>query len=136
MTQDEINEGFRNLIVDLAELGYKKTNIGRILFGMSAFSQVSKFVAGIDDPDQKNNFGIAPLSKIGSLIDHELHLVYVDPNDKETLDKLYEKNQEFYTELKGKIKDFLDDNIQSKKNATNDPERLNKSIDEILSLLS
>lgn len=135
MTQDEINESYRNLIVELADIGYKKTNIGRVLFGLSAFSQVSKFVAGVDDPEQKVNFGIAPLTKIGNLIDNELHLVYVNPNDKETLDFLYNKNQEYYTELKGKIKDYLDDNIQSKKNAANDPERLNRSVDEILSLL-
>lgn len=78
MNQDELNECFRNLIIELSELGYAKTNIGKILFGLSAFSQVTKFIAGINNPDQKINFGLSPLKKIGQLLDNDLYLVYID----------------------------------------------------------
>lgn len=135
MTQDEVNEGFRNLVLELSDLGYKQTNVGKVLFGLSAFSQVSKFVNGIENPDQKINFGISPLSKIGDLINNDLHLVYVNPNDTATLEFLQNKNLEFYAELKGKVKDYLDNNIQTRKNAANDPEKLNRDVDEILSFL-
>jgi hypothetical protein len=135
MTQEELNDSFRNLIVELSELGYKQTNIGKILFGLSAFSQVSKFVAGINDPEKEINFGIAPLSKIGHLLDHDLHLVYIDPNDNETLNYVHQRNMAFREQLKIKVKDYLDNNISSRKANSNDPEKINKDIDEILSLL-
>jgi hypothetical protein len=135
MTQDELNDSFRNLIIELSELGYKKTNIGRVIFGMSAFSQVSKFVAGIEDPEQKMNFGISPLSKIGDLLGNNLHLVYIPPNDKEAVDFIRNRNEKFVGELKSKIKDYLDNNIQTKRTQANDPDKLNRDVDDILSLL-
>lgn len=134
MLQEELNDSFRHFINDLAELGYKRTNIGKVLFGLSAFSQVSKFIQSIDNPDQKINFGISPLSKIGQLIDHDLHLVYVNPNDVETLNFLNQRNLAFKEELKEKVKNYLDENI-SRKTPSSDPEKLNKDVDEILSLL-
>lgn len=134
MLQEELNDSFRYFINELAELGYKRTNIGKVLFGLSAFSQVSKFIQSIDNPDQKINFGISPLSKIGQLIDHDLHLVYVNPNDVETLNFLNQRNLAFKEELKEKVKNYLDENI-SRKTPSSDPEKLNKDVDEILSLL-
>lgn len=135
MNQEELNDSLRNLIVDLSNLGYKKTNIGRIIFGMSAFSQVSKFIAGIDDPELKINFGISPLSKIGDLLSNELHLVYIDPTDQEAITFLKGRNEKFVDELKGKIKDYLDNNIQTRKTNARDPEKLNREVEDILSLL-
>jgi len=134
MLQEELNDSFRYFINDLAELGYKRTNIGKVLFGLSAFSQVSKFIQSIDNPDQKINFGISPLSKIGQLIDYDLHLVYVNPNDVEMLNLLNQRNLAFREELKEKVKNYLDENI-SRKTPSSDPEKLNKDVDEILSLL-
>jgi len=134
MNQDELNECFRNLIIELSELGYAKTNIGKILFGLSAFSQVTKFIAGINNPDQKINFGLSPLKKIGQLLDNDLYLVYIDPNDRELLTTVYNRNLQFKEELKVKIKNYLDENINPKNVKDND--KLKKDVEDILSLLT
>lgn len=134
MKQDELNECFRNLIIELSELGYAKTNIGKILFGLSAFSQVTKFIAGINNPDQKINFGLSPLKKIGQLLDNDLYLVYIDPNDRELLTTVYNRNLQFKEELKVKIKNYLDENINPKNVKDND--KLKKDVEDILSLLT
>ncbi len=135
MNQQEINDLFRNLIKSLADEGYKKTNVGKVLFGLNAFSQIDRFIKSIDNEGEKVNFGISPLTKIGNLLDYNLALVYIDPNDQQTNDLVYQKNMEFYELLKTKIKDYLDNNIQSRKNALSDKEKLHRDVDELLSLL-
>lgn len=135
MNQQEINDLFRELIKELAQEGYKKTNVGKVLFGLNAFSQVDRFVKSIDEENERVNFGISPLTKIGNLLDYKLSLVYVDPNDQEMSELIHKKNLDFYNLLKVKTRDYLDNNVQVKKSSLTDREKLTKDVDELLSLL-
>jgi hypothetical protein len=137
MNQRELNDYLRGLVEQLVGEGYKATNIGKLLFGLAAFSQVQKFIKSLDSTDinDHTNFGIAPLTKIGKLLDYDLHLVFISEKDKDLHRSIVQKNVDFFEELKVAIRDYLNQQSESKKSGL-DSKKAEQDIDDILKMLS
>lgn len=95
----EMNERLRKLVINLEQSGFKKTNIGKALLGVSSYSQMIKWVS--DDENLRTNFNVKPLSKIADLLNCELRLVMVNPKEDPEVDQLINNtNNQFLEQLR------------------------------------
>lgn len=134
MIKSELNELFRDFVKRMKMFGFKPTTIGKMMFGLSAYSQVQKFTKGLDDGEDPIEFGYIPLSKIGRLLQYDLHLVYVQNSDNEFIADLAARNEEFGAELEVKMKNYLANSVKEKTVLT-DKEKISNAVDEILDML-
>jgi hypothetical protein len=137
MVKDEVNELFRILVRRIMAKGFKITAIGRLIFGPAAYSQIQKFMRGLDEKESANpaiEFGYSPLAKIGKALDYNLHLVYIKTNDNEFNQIVTDRNVAFSKELETNILNYLEDSIDQKTLLT-EKERIAKAVDELLDML-
>lgn len=104
MNNIETNQILRQVIQELVDLGYKKTVIGQILLGQSGYVPLVNFL-----DDENKVFGIKPLSRLCQILDYDLHVVFVDKNNKDSSETLDSLNNEFFTCLKTNIVTVLND---------------------------
>lgn len=100
------NKVLKESLLQLVHNGYAKSIIGKILLGnsgaaavMNGFNQESGF-----------SFGLKPLTRIAKVLDREVHLVIIDPDDPETAKLMQDisvNNVKFINDLTKRITDFM-----------------------------
>jgi hypothetical protein len=96
MNYIDINDLLRVVSRKVIGMGHKKTQIGKVLFGSSCYPMFQNFI----DPNKETDFGIKPLEKTAAVLEHELMLVFVDPNKQDPIvDDIREHNRQFVIEL-------------------------------------
>jgi len=127
----EFNNHLRSVFVKIREEGFKTNDLTKLIFpGMS--SQISRFIRS------ETNFGIKPLTTIGSQIEYDIHIVAIkrdDPDSDDLKSRLEKGNIAFFEDMHDKTVDYLSDK------AANPESRIRNSvnkvtIDEILNDLS
>jgi len=135
MLKTEVNTLFRDLVDRITKRGFKITTIGKLIFGSNAYSQIQRFIKGLEvDTESHIEFGYSPLNKIGRLLDYDLHLVYVKRNDNIFAKVLYDRNNEFIEDLEIHIMNYLSNNV-GEKNLLNEKDRITKAVNQLLEML-
>ncbi len=92
----EVNELLRIISRKIMAMDYKKTQIGRILFGSGNYPMFLRFI----DEDKEQDLGIKPLTRAADITGHKIMLVFVDPNKNDPIvEEIENRNKEFALEL-------------------------------------
>ena len=109
-------------------MGYKKTNIGRIIFGASSYAMFLRFI----DEGKEQDFGIKPLERAADVLGYETRVVFVNPdNEDPIIDEIRERNQKYALELEEYLIEHFNNNSEEKRTRKS---TLDNAIDSILNL--
>ena len=105
MDVHELNELLKTIINDIVEewgsVSGIRHKVSKILLGAHGQASINRWMSG----ERETPFGIKPLTKIGNLLDYDVHLAFVKrKRDKEYIHDL---NIEFAKEFKSKINEYL-----------------------------
>jgi len=91
-----VNELLRTVCRKIIRMNFRKTHIGRIIFGSGNYPMFLRFI----DSDKQLNFGIKPLMRAADVLGYEVRLVLIDPEKNDPItDVILEKNKIFAIEL-------------------------------------
>jgi hypothetical protein len=128
MIYTEVNDLLRIISRKIISMGFKKTAIGRIIFGASSYPMFNRFI----DEDKEQDFGIKPLMRAADVLGYEVRVVFVDPEKEETIvEEIKMKNREFAIELENYLVEYLSNAGEEKKTRET---TLDKAIDNLLGL--
>ena len=105
MVYEDVNELLRIMTRKVISLGFKKTNIGRTIFGASSYPMFLRFI----NPEEEKDFGIKPLQRAAEVLGYEARVIFVDPNKTEDpiLEEIDNKNKQFVLSLEDYLVNYL-----------------------------
>lgn len=106
MQIQQVNKILKESLMQLVNNGYAKSIIGKILLGSSGAAAV---MHGFNS-DDGFSFGIKPLTRIGKLMQKEVHIVFIDADgdkDLKLLQDIDKVNNEFINQLSQQITEYM-----------------------------
>jgi hypothetical protein len=128
MTYIEVNDLLRTISRKIMSMGFKKTHIGRIIFGSGNYPMFLKFI----DENKEQDFGIKPLERAGEVLNYKAHVVFIEENSQDPIvDAIKNKNKKFVIELEDYLVEHLSNQVKEKKTRKNS---LDDALESILNL--
>ncbi|MBC8427616.1 MAG: hypothetical protein H8D97_01865 [Proteobacteria bacterium] len=112
MIYTEVNELLRFVSRKIMAMDYKKTQIGKIIFGSGNYPMFLRFI----DENKEQDLGIKPLTKAADVTGHEIRLVFVDPSIHDPIvDEIENRNKKYILKLEESLVDILGEYSKEKR---------------------
>ncbi len=129
----EINSILRETINQIVNSGWLKTHIGKVLLGANGQAHLNHFLK-VNENGIDSDFGIKPLQKIATVIDHDVMVIFVPHGNNNLVEFISNTNMEFVANLERELLTYLNNNIQKNANLrTSVPKtQIDNVLDELL----
>lgn len=131
MEPADVNELLRTKLLELIDSGWLKTHIGKILLGPNGQAHLNHF---LKEGTLPNDFGLKPLTKIGNVVNYDLHIAFIKADDVESIQQVNDMNHDFVDTLIEDMVNYLSKNTNSINLTRGGKSQIDSILDDLLDL--